>query len=116
MQTLGRETGEAAQLETCVSASYAQAASEAIADGNAGPPSCCTANLPLCWPNRGQFGARLTVWTIYTSRIARQCSTQGIRGKIFNKPPRVMPTPQLRGMKRCKSNHAHWDRSERRFE
>jgi hypothetical protein len=39
MQTLGRETGEAAQLETCVSASYAQRRSEAIADDNAGPPS-----------------------------------------------------------------------------
>jgi len=59
MQTLERETGDAAQLETCVSASYAQRRSEAIADGNAGPPSCCAANLPLCWPNRRQLGARL---------------------------------------------------------
>ena len=41
-----------------MSASYAQRRSEAIGDGNAGPPSCCAANLPLCWPNRGQFGAR----------------------------------------------------------
>lgn len=38
MQRFGQQTGEADQIEACVSESYAQAASGAIADGNTGPP------------------------------------------------------------------------------
>jgi len=56
-------------------------------------------------PFRRQLGARLTVWTIYTSRMAGQCgirfspgpSKQGIRGKIFTgqKGGSNDPTSQL---------------------